>query len=121
MSAQLLSRVTADNANDHALTERQALALQEGVKAAIETGANVRLGLPSNRLTASQWTHAGIGVSVYVHKPSGVMILQKQEHEPIIADVDVLDNVSTATAKFHADTGGIERINNEMPDSEREA
>lgn len=118
MTADLLTRVTDADAPDDALTERQALALQRGVTAALENSDDdQRLGLPSEHLTERCWDHAGVGISVYIHRKSGVVIFNT-DGKALVTDVDTIDNMSLASARFHATTGGFARINNDFAERE---
>lgn len=83
------------------LTYKQVLALIDGVRAALEN-SEVTLGVPGD-LSNDRWSHAGIGVSVYMHE-SGLVILET-EGERLVTTAETLDNVSMARAKFFGEPG----------------
>lgn len=94
--AQLLNWTGTDDAPADALTARQLSELKKGVRAAIDNG-EARLGVPGS-LTDSEWHHAGVGVSVYMHR-SGVVVMQS-EGDTLVTDADTIDHMNTARVKF---------------------
>jgi hypothetical protein len=100
--AQLLNRVTTDEAPEDALDGRQLVELMEGVRAAVEDGRGRGLGTPGD-LNAEHWTHAGVGVSIWMHE-SGVVVMAAQDGL-LVTNAATLDNISMARAAFHAEPG----------------
>jgi len=99
--AELLNWVHPDESPEDALTARQLVELKKGVRAAIEEDDSI-LSAPGD-LHSDHWNHAGVGVSIWMHR-SGVVVMTC-EGDSIVTDADTLDNISTAKAAFFADPG----------------
>jgi hypothetical protein len=100
--SDLIRFVAPDDAPDDALAGSQLWELKQGVRAAIENGETT-LGAPGD-LTSSEWDHAGVGVSVYMHR-SGVVVIENSNDGALVTDANTLDHMSTAIAKFNVNPG----------------
>lgn len=109
---ELLEWVHPNEAPEDALDGRQFHALKQGVKAAIENGDGPNLLDAPGNLSRHHWNHAGIGVSLYMHR-SGVVVIESSE-DWIVTDADTLDHVSTAIAAFQVDPGPASVASNEV-------
>lgn len=111
----LLTWKHPEDADDGALTSRQLGALKGGVRNAIKNGER-GLGVPGD-LNGEYWNHAGVGVSIYMHR-SGVVVMTSSG-DSIVTDAETLDYMSTAKAGFAANPGPVTVASDEVePENE---
>lgn len=96
--ADLFNWKDSEDAPDDALTARQLYRLKDGVRAAIENG-DVGLGAPGD-LSNEQWTHAGVGISLFMHS-SGIVVMET-DGETLVTEAETIDNMGMARMKFFA-------------------
>lgn len=116
---ELLRWVHPNDAPEDALDGRQLVALKKGVEAAIEVGDGPNLLDAPGELSHHHWNHAGIGVSLYMHR-SGVVVIESGDN-CIVTDADTIDHMSTARAAFFANPGQAVVSSNEVTEEPREA
>lgn len=97
----LLNWAHPDEAPADALTARQLVELENGVREAIEQGEHA-LSTPGS-LNDEHWHHSGVGVSIWMHR-SGVIVMSSGKHH-IVTDADTLDSIDIAKAAFSMSPG----------------